>query len=299
MPRSATSDDVAEVIPGLAKLAEGIGRSGGAPSWHDRRFDSPITTRLPTIPPPVSDSGATIITNKRKDMPQEDFFNRHVRHCAGGRARSSHKVSFLNPRQGGLMPSSAPPPRAMRWPASSLLEARLGYSRRRDRGGLRRRCSAGARPRRRWPSALRPNPSTGMSASASDMNTDIHADAEYRAHLVGVMGAPRGCGCDRALSASNDLNPGSGARPVRGVVSCRWNEARVRYSRQHRRYPEASARNAGYVSDRPLATVLFLAAAPSTAPLYSGGRGPGVGKTEIAKVLSQALGRSLIRLQVL
>ena len=27
----------------------------------------------------------------------------------------------------------------------------------------------------------------GMSASASDMNTDIHADAEYRAHLVGVM----------------------------------------------------------------------------------------------------------------
>jgi MoxR-like ATPase len=57
----------------------------------------------------------------------------------------------------------------------------------------------------------------------------------------------------------------------------------------------ALLKGAGYVSDRPLATVLFLALRLNR-PLFLEGEA-GVGKTEIAKVLSQALGRSLIRLQ--
>jgi len=52
---------------------------------------------------------------------------------------------------------------------------------------------------------------------------------------------------------------------------------------------------AGYVADRPLATVLFLALKLGR-PLFLEGEA-GVGKTEIAKVLSAALGRRLIRLQ--
>jgi MoxR-like ATPase len=52
---------------------------------------------------------------------------------------------------------------------------------------------------------------------------------------------------------------------------------------------------AGYVGDRPLATVLFLALKLGR-PLFLEGEA-GVGKTEIAKVLSAALGRRLIRLQ--
>jgi MoxR-like ATPase len=51
----------------------------------------------------------------------------------------------------------------------------------------------------------------------------------------------------------------------------------------------------GYVSDRALATVLFLALKLGR-PLFLEGEA-GVGKTEIAKVLSSALGRRLIRLQ--
>jgi MoxR-like ATPase len=51
----------------------------------------------------------------------------------------------------------------------------------------------------------------------------------------------------------------------------------------------------GYVADRPLATVLFLALRLGR-PLFLEGEA-GVGKTEIAKVLSAALGRRLIRLQ--
>ncbi|MBV9077288.1 MAG: MoxR family ATPase [Methylobacteriaceae bacterium] len=52
---------------------------------------------------------------------------------------------------------------------------------------------------------------------------------------------------------------------------------------------------AGYVADRSLATVLFLALRLGR-PLFLEGEA-GVGKTEIAKVLAAALGRKLIRLQ--
>ena len=52
---------------------------------------------------------------------------------------------------------------------------------------------------------------------------------------------------------------------------------------------------AGYVGDRPLATVLFLSL-KMRRPLFLEGE-PGTGKTEIAKVLAATLGRDLIRLQ--
>ena len=52
---------------------------------------------------------------------------------------------------------------------------------------------------------------------------------------------------------------------------------------------------ADYLADRPLATVLFLALKMGR-PLFLEGEA-GVGKTEIAKVLAQALDRPLIRLQ--
>src|SRR3954469_5444478 len=52
---------------------------------------------------------------------------------------------------------------------------------------------------------------------------------------------------------------------------------------------------ADYVADRSLATVLFLALRMGR-PLFLEGEA-GVGKTEIAKVLSATLGRRLIRLQ--
>lgn len=50
-----------------------------------------------------------------------------------------------------------------------------------------------------------------------------------------------------------------------------------------------------YVADRPLATVVYLALKMGR-PLFLEGEA-GVGKTEVAKVLSNALGRKLVRLQ--
>ncbi len=54
-------------------------------------------------------------------------------------------------------------------------------------------------------------------------------------------------------------------------------------------------RSGGYVADRSLATVLFLSLKMGR-PLFLEGEA-GVGKTEIAKVLADKLGRKLIRLQ--
>lgn len=54
-------------------------------------------------------------------------------------------------------------------------------------------------------------------------------------------------------------------------------------------------RDANYVADRSLATVIFLALKLGRPLLLEGEAG--VGKTEIAKVLAQGLGRRLIRLQ--
>src|SRR4030095_15812917 len=53
--------------------------------------------------------------------------------------------------------------------------------------------------------------------------------------------------------------------------------------------------SAGYVADRALGTVVFLALRMNR-PLFLEGEA-GVGKTEIAKVLANTLGRRLIRLQ--
>src|SRR5690625_1683897 len=58
---------------------------------------------------------------------------------------------------------------------------------------------------------------------------------------------------------------------------------------------EALLSSAGYVSDRALATVVFLALKLGR-PLFLEGEA-GVGKTEIAHALASALGRRLIRLQ--
>ena len=58
---------------------------------------------------------------------------------------------------------------------------------------------------------------------------------------------------------------------------------------------EAMLAAGGYISDRALATVLFLALRMQR-PLFLEGEA-GVGKTEIAKVLASQLGRKLIRLQ--
>ncbi|HEX9674972.1 MAG TPA: MoxR family ATPase, partial [Anaerolineales bacterium] len=58
---------------------------------------------------------------------------------------------------------------------------------------------------------------------------------------------------------------------------------------------QSALREQSYLADRGLATALFLALRLSR-PLFLEGEA-GVGKTEVAKALSAALGRRLLRLQ--
>ncbi|HCK12180.1 MAG TPA: ATPase, partial [Candidatus Latescibacteria bacterium] len=51
----------------------------------------------------------------------------------------------------------------------------------------------------------------------------------------------------------------------------------------------------GYIADRTLATTIYLALALGK-PIFLEGE-PGVGKTEVAKVMASILGTDLIRLQ--
>lgn len=58
---------------------------------------------------------------------------------------------------------------------------------------------------------------------------------------------------------------------------------------------EAKFAQTGYIADRTLATTIFLAVSLGK-PIFLEGE-PGVGKTEVAKVMAQILGTELIRLQ--
>jgi len=61
------------------------------------------------------------------------------------------------------------------------------HTRRRHRRRQPGRIPAGRRPRRHWPSASNPKSLEGLKISADGLNADIHAGADYRAHLIGVM----------------------------------------------------------------------------------------------------------------
>jgi len=75
---------------------------------------------------------------------------------------------------------------------------------------------------------------------------------------------------------------------VSSRIPCECHDPAADLDRGH----PGAAGQGGYIADRSLATVLYLALRMGR-PLFVEGEA-GVGKTEIAKVLSQSLGRKLI-----
>jgi len=178
----ATSDVVAEVIPGLAKLAEGIGDPAVR---HRGTIGGSIANNDPAADYPAAciGLGATIITNKRK-IAAEDFFT-GMFDTALEEGEIITKVSFPIPAKAAYAKFRNP---ASRYALAGVFVSKRGSDIRVAVTG------AGSDGVFRWSEAeealakrFAPKSLDGMSASASDMNTDIHADAEYRAHLVGVM----------------------------------------------------------------------------------------------------------------
>lgn len=178
----ATSDVVAEAIPGLSRLAEGIGDPAVR---HRGTIGGSIANNDPAADYPAAciGLGATIITNKRK-IPAEEFFT-GMFDTALDEGEIITKVSFPVPAKAAYAKFRNP---ASRYALAGVFVSKRGSDIRVAVTG------AGSDGVFRWSEAeealakrFAPKSLDGMSPPAGGMNTDIHADAEYRAHLVGVM----------------------------------------------------------------------------------------------------------------
>ena len=177
----ATSDVVKSAIPGLARLAGMIGDPqvrnrgtlGGSIANNDPAADYPAA---------VLALGATVITNKRK-IAADDFF-KGMFETALGEDEIITAVSFPIPEKAGYAKFRNP---ASRYAIVGVFVAKTG-------GGVRVAVT-GAGPvvfrQKEMEAALSKNFSAdaiaGIKVKEDGLNADIHASAEYRAHLVGVM----------------------------------------------------------------------------------------------------------------
>ncbi|MET0605097.1 MAG: xanthine dehydrogenase family protein subunit M [Beijerinckiaceae bacterium] len=177
----ATSPVVQQAIPALAALAGVIGDPhvrncgtiGGSIANNDPAADYPAACLA---------LDASIITNKRK-IAADDFFT-GLFETALEEGEIITKVSFPVPARMGYAKFRNP---ASRYALVGVCVAKKGSEVRVAVTG------AGSNGVFRWKEAeaalAKFNPSSldGLKASATGLNTDIHADAEYRAHLIGVM----------------------------------------------------------------------------------------------------------------
>ncbi len=178
----AGSADVREAIPGLAEMAELIGDPhvrnrgtiGGSIANNDPAADYPAACIA---------LGATIVTNKRK-IAADDFFQGLV-DTALDEGEIVTKVSFPVAQKGAYAKFRNP---ASRYALVGVFVAKRSSDVRVAVTG------AGSNGVFRWTEAEEAlkgrfgvKSLEGLSASADGLNSDIHADATYRAHLIGVM----------------------------------------------------------------------------------------------------------------
>jgi aerobic carbon-monoxide dehydrogenase medium subunit len=177
----AHSDVVKRVIPSLAALAELIGDPqvrnrgtiGGSISNNDPAADYPGALLA---------LGATVRTNKR-EIPADAFFT-GMFETALGRDEIVTAVHFPRPEKGAYAKFPNP---ASRYSMVGVYVARIG--------GTVRVAVTGAGPTAfRWVDAenalardFSAKAIDGLTIAADGLNSDIHASAEYRAHLIKVM----------------------------------------------------------------------------------------------------------------
>jgi carbon-monoxide dehydrogenase medium subunit len=169
-------------IPALASLAgiigdphvRNMGTIGGSLANNDPAADYPAAALA---------LGATIVSNKRR-IPAHDFFT-GLFETALETGELITQVSFPIPQKAAYM--------KFRNPASRY--ALVGVFVAKTAGGVRVAVtgagSSGVFRAEAFEAALNANFSPaaldGVSVPASGLNSDLHADADYRAHLIGVM----------------------------------------------------------------------------------------------------------------
>jgi aerobic carbon-monoxide dehydrogenase medium subunit len=178
----ADSAEVKEAIPALAELAAMIGDPavrhrgtiGGSVANNDPAADYPAACLA---------LAATIVTNKRK-IPADEYF-KGLFETALEEDEIVTAVTFPIPQKAGYM--------KFRNPASRYALVGVFVAKRAD--GIRVAVTgAGSNGVYRWTAAeealakrFGAKSLEGLTHPAEGLNSDIHADATYRAHLIGVM----------------------------------------------------------------------------------------------------------------
>ena len=177
----AASKEVAKAIPALAALADGIGDPavrnrgtiGGSISNNDPAADYPAA---------LVGLGATVETTKRK-IAADDFFT-GLFETALEPGEIVTAVSFPIPEKAGYS----------KFPNPASRYAIVGVFAAKTKGGVRVAVT-GAGPcvfraaemEKALGAKFSPDAVANIKVAPKDFNSDIHASAEYRAHLVTVM----------------------------------------------------------------------------------------------------------------
>jgi len=177
-----TSPEVQKAIPALARLAGGIGDRqvrnmgtlGGAIANSDPAADYPAA---------VMGLGATIVTNKGKHEADKFFKGLFETALAQGEIITS--VSFPVPKRAAYMKFKNP---ASRFAIVGVFVADFGGGN--VRVGVTGAAGCAFRQtdmEKALAAKFDPASVAGIKVSDKGLNSDLHASAEYRAHLVTVM----------------------------------------------------------------------------------------------------------------
>jgi len=177
----AASDDVRKAIPALAKLASGIGDPmvrnrgtiGGSIANSDPAADYPAA---------VVGLGATIHTNKRT-IAGDDFFQ-GLFETALEDGELITQVDFPVPDKAGYMKFPNP---ASRYCIVGVMVSQKGSDVRVGVTGAGGCAFRVGDMEAALGGSFAPEAVEDIQIPDGDLNTDIHASAEYRAHLVTVM----------------------------------------------------------------------------------------------------------------
>ena len=178
----ATSEDVKKSIPGLAKMASWIGDNQVR---HRGTMGGSVANNDPSAcyPAALLALGATIVTDKRRIAADDFFQGMFTTALQPGELIIS--VHFPVPEKAAY--------EKFRNPASRYAIVGVFVAKTKDgaRVAVTGAGQNGVFRHAEMEKALAGNWSAdaiaGVKTPSGDMNSDIHASAEYRAHLVGVM----------------------------------------------------------------------------------------------------------------
>ena len=178
----ADSDVVKKAIPALAELAGMI----GDPHVRNRgTLGGSVANNDPAADYPAACLGlnATIVTNKRK-IPADEFFT-GMFETALAEGEVITKISFPIPTKAGYAKFRNPASRYALvgvFVSKKAKEVRVAVTGAGAKGVFRAKTIEGVLNAKFGAKSL-----DGVTVPATGINSDMHADAAYRAHLIGVM----------------------------------------------------------------------------------------------------------------